>query len=198
VDLLRDLNLGQEVNVGKKIAVIGGGNVAMDAARSVLRLGAKKVFILYRRTRQEMPASEEEIEAAEAEGIDIQYLVAPAEVLTGNGEVTGVRCIRMKLGEPDASGRRRPVPVNGSEFDVELDMVIPAIGQTPDLSFLGEGSGIETTRQGTLLANPETLGTSRVGVFAGGDAVTGPAIAIDAIAAGQKAAVAIDKYLSGG
>jgi len=198
VDLLRDLNLGRKVKVGKSVAIIGGGNVAMDAARSALRLEAKKVLILYRRSRQEMPASEEEIEAAEAEGIDIQYLVAPAEILTSNGKVTGIRCTRMELGEPDASGRRRPVPIKGSEFDTELDMIIPAIGQTTDLSFLGEGSDIETTGRGTLHVNSETLATTRAGVFAGGDAVTGPAIAIEAIAAGQRAATAIEKYLSGG
>lgn len=197
VDFLRDLNLGREVKMGEKVAIIGGGNVAMDAARSALRLGAKDVFILYRRTRQEMLASKEEIEAAKAEGIEIQYLVAPAEVLTSNGKVRGIRCTRMKLGKPDASGRRRPVPIKGSEFDTELDMLVPAVGQTTDISFLGDGSGIETTRQDTLLVNPETLATTRPGVFAGGDAVTGPANAIEAIAAGKRAAASIDKYLSG-
>ncbi|MFC1980290.1 FAD-dependent oxidoreductase, partial [Chloroflexota bacterium] len=181
-----------------KVAVIGGGNVAIDAARSALRLGANKVFILYRRTRQEMPVTEEEIEAAEAEGIEIQYLVAPAEILNSNGRVTGVKCIRMKLGEPDTSGRRRPMPIKSSEFSVELDMVIPAIGQIPDLSLLGESSGIKMSKQGTLLVNPDTLATSRIGVFAGGDVVTGPATAIEAIAAGQRAAAAIDKYLNSG
>lgn len=198
VDFLRDLNLGRQVRVGEKVAVIGGGNVAIDAARSALRLGANKVFIVYRRTRQEMLATEEEIEAAEAEGIEIQYLVAPAEILNSNGRVTGIKCIRMKLGEPDTSGRRRPMPIKGSEFSVEVDMVIPAIGQTPDLSLLGENSGIEISKQGTLLVNPDTLATSRVSVFAGGDAVIGPATAIEAIAAGQRAAVAIDKYLNKG
>jgi heterodisulfide reductase subunit A len=197
VHFLRDLNLGQKVWVGEKVGIIGGGNVAMDAARSALRLGARKVYILYRRTRQEMPASDEEIEASEAEGIEIQYLVAPAEVLSGNGKVKGLKCTRMELGEPDASGRRRPVPIKGSEFDIELDMIIPAIGQTTDLSFLGGNSGIETTRRGTLSADPETLATSRPGVFAGGDAVSGPAMAIEAVAAGKRAAVAIDNYLKG-
>jgi heterodisulfide reductase subunit A len=198
VDLLRDLNLGKKVKVGKKVVVIGGGNVAMDAARSAVRLGAKKVSILYRRTRQEMPASEEEIQAAEAEGIEITYLVAPAEVLSHNGKVAGIKSIRMKLGEPDASGRKRPVVIKGSEFDIDADMVIPAIGQITDISFLGKSSGIATTKGNTLLVSPETLATSRNGVFAGGDAVTGPATAIEAIAAGQKAATAIDQYLRRG
>ena len=197
VDFLRDLNLGREVWVGKNIGIIGGGNVAMDAARSSLRLGAKKVSILYRRTRQEMPASDDEIEAAEAEGIEIQYLVAPVEVLSGSGKVKGLKCNRMELGEPDASGRRRPVPIKGSEFDMELDMIIPAIGQATELSFLGENSGIETTKRGTLAADTETLATSRPGVFAGGDAVSGPAMAIEAVAAGKRAAASIDNYLRG-
>ncbi len=198
VDFLRNLNLGKEVWVGEKVGIIGGGNVAMDAARSSLRLGAKEVSILYRRSRQEMPAGDEEIEAAEAEGIQIQYLAAPTEVLTSNGKVKGLRCTRMGLGEPDASGRRRPVPIEGSEFDIELDMIIPAIGQATNLSFLGEDSGIETTRRGTLVTDPETLATTRPGVFAGGDAVTGPDIAIRAIAAGKQAATSIAKYLQGG
>ncbi|MBI4295128.1 MAG: FAD-dependent oxidoreductase [Chloroflexi bacterium] len=194
VDFLRDLNLGRPVKAGDKVAVIGGGNVAVDAARSAVRLGAKKVFILYRRSRQEMLASKEEIEAAEAEGIEIQYLVAPAEVITSNGKVKALRCTRMKLGEPDASGRRQPIPIEGSEFDIELDMVIPAIGQTTDFSFLGKDSGIETSR-GTLVVDPMTLATTRAGVFAGGDAVTGPATAIEAVASGRMVAVAISQYL---
>ena len=197
VDFLRDMNLGKEVIVSERVAIIGGGNVAMDAARCSLRLGSKKVFILYRRSRVEMPASKEEIEALEAEGIEIQYLVAPIEVLSDNGKVVGLRCTHMELGEPDVSGRRTPIPIKGSEFDVELGMVIPAIGQTTDLSFLNGDSGIKTTRQGTLVADRNTLATAHPGVFAGGDAVTGPSIAIEAVAAGKRAAVSIDKYLRG-
>ena len=197
VDFLRDLNLQRETKIGKRVAVIGGGNVAMDSARSAIRLGADEVSILYRRTRVEMPASEEEIEAAEKEGIKIQYLAAPAEVLTNNGKVKGIRCIRMELGEPDASGRRRPIPIKGSEFDIELDVVISAIGQKTGLSFLGKESGIEITKQGAIAIDPLTLATTRPGVFAGGDAVTGPYVAIGAMAAGKKAAVSIDKYLRG-
>jgi NADPH-dependent glutamate synthase beta subunit-like oxidoreductase len=197
VEFLRDLNLGREVRTGVKVGVIGGGNVAMDSARSALRKGAGKVSILYRRTRQEMPANPEEIDAAEAEGIEIQYLVAPVEVLREGGRARGLRCTRMELGEPDASGRRRPVPVPGSEFDIELDMILPAIGQAADLSWIDSSSGIEATKAGTLSVDPDTMATTRPGVFAGGDAVTGPDIAIRAVAAGKRAAVAIDSYLKG-
>ena len=195
VNFLRDLNLDKEVRVEKRVAVIGGGNVAMDAARSSLRLGAEEVSILYRRSREEMPAGDEEIEAAIAEGIRFEYLVAPVGAIAGNGRVKGIKCIRMELGEPDASGRRRPIPIEGAEFEIELDMIIPAIGQRPDLSFLPRDDAIELTRWGTIVADPGTCETSREGVFSGGDCVTGPAIAIEAIAAGQKAALSIDNYL---
>lgn len=197
VAFLRDLNLEKKPKVGGNIAVIGGGNVAIDAARCVLRLNSK-VLILYRRTRDEMPASDEEIRAAVDEGIEIKYLVAPVEILTQNGKVTGMRCIRMELGDPDASGRRRPIPIGSSEFDLEVDMVILAIGQTPDLSFLIDGTGIEATDSGTLLVDTVTLSTTRrEGVFAGGDVVTGPARVVDAIAAGKKAALMIDAFIAG-
>jgi heterodisulfide reductase subunit A-like polyferredoxin len=196
VDFLRELNLGKEVKAGKKVVVIGGGDVAIDAARCALRLGSE-VFILYRRSRQEMPAREDEIVAAESEGVKIEYLVAPTEVLVTGGEVSGLRCIRMELGEPDASGRRRPIPIKGSEFDIEVDMLIPAIGQAPDLSFLARDSGIEVTRRGTLVVDPITLATSREGVFSGGDCQTGPGIAIEAIAAGKRAAISIARCLKG-
>jgi len=196
VTFLRDLNLGKITDVKGRIAIIGGGNVAIDAARSALRLGAHKVSILYRRSRAEMPASDEEIEATLAEGIDIQYLVAPTEVLSQNGKVAGIRCTRMELGAPDASGRRRPLPIPGSEFDIGVDTVIPAIGQTPDLSFI-EGSGLEITQRGTIAADPLTLATNRPGIFVGGDAQTGPGIAIEAVAAGKTAATSIDRYLRG-
>ncbi len=197
VDFLRALNLGDEAKVGARVAVIGGGNVAMDAARSCLRLGAREVTLLYRRSRKEMPASEEEIEAALEEGVRIEYLVAPAGVVKKKGRVAGIRCVRMKLGAPDASGRRRPVPVEGSEFEIELDMILPAIGQTPDLSFLSDNGSIGVTRRGTILVDPVTFSTGKEGVFAAGDCVTGPGIAIEAVAGGKKAAVAIHNYLSG-
>lgn len=197
VTFLRDLNLGNPADVGERVVVIGGGNVAIDSARCALRLGASDITILYRRSRQEMPASDEEIEAAMEEGVKIEYLVAPLQVFTTDGKAAGLRCMRMELGKPDTSGRRRPIPVEGSEFDIELDTLIPAIGQVPDISFLGESSGIELTKRGTIAVNPDTLETSRPGVFAGGDCQTGPKIAIEAIAAGKKAAVFIDKYLRG-
>ena len=148
VDMLRNLNLGEKVSVGRAVGVIGGGNVAIDAARCSLRCGAEKVTIFYRRSRAEMPASEEEIEAALAENIAIDYLTAPEEVLSQNGRVSGLRLIRMQLGEPDASGRRRPEPIEGSQFEVALDTIIPAIGQRSDLSFIPEGEAIKTTRLG--------------------------------------------------
>ncbi|MFC2066623.1 FAD-dependent oxidoreductase [Chloroflexota bacterium] len=190
---LRDVNLDVKVNVGEKVAVIGGGNVAMDSARVALRLGAKKVTVLYRRTRAEMPASPEEIEAALEEGIEIAFLVAPVKVSRENGRLS-LTCNRMELGEPDASGRRRPMPIKGSEFSTEYDTVIGAIGQAPEIP---SGFEVKTGRGNTIRADEATLATSRQGVWAGGDAVTGPASVIGAIASGRKAAGSIDKYLGG-
>lgn len=196
VVFLRKVNLGERVEVGKKVAVIGGGNVAIDAARTALRMGAEEVILLYRRSRAEMPAYEEDVKEAEEEGIQFQFLTAPVEILSKNGKISSLRCIRMELGEPDASGRRRPIPIPNSEFTIELDMVIHAIGQIPDLSFL-RGTEIELTPQGTIKTDPLTLETSLPGVFAGGDGVTGPGIAIDAVAAGKEAAISIDRFLRG-
>jgi heterodisulfide reductase subunit A-like polyferredoxin len=196
VVFLRKANLGQKVEVGERVAVIGGGNVAVDAARSALRLGAKEVTIIYRRSREEMPAYEEDVEEAESEGIKFEFLATPTEVVMKNGKISSLRCIRMELGEPDASGRKRPIPVQGSDFSVEVDTIIPAIGQTPDISFL-KGTEIETTAQGTIKVDATTLQTSRKDIFAGGDAVTGPWIAIEAVAAGKEAAISIDRYLRG-
>jgi len=193
VDFLRKFNLGEDVKVEGKVAVIGGGNVAMDAARTAIRLGAGEVSVLYRRSRQEMPAFDEEIEAAEKEGAKIQYLVAPVEVLSENGRVTGVKCIRMQLGEVDKTGRRRPVPIEGSEHAVDADMVIAAIGQSSDLSFLERE--IEVLK-GAVAVDPLTLETNLPGVFAGGDVVSGPASVIEAMVAGRTAAVSIGRYLS--
>jgi NADPH-dependent glutamate synthase beta subunit-like oxidoreductase len=195
LDLLRDINLGKEVKTKGKVVVIGGGDVAIDSARSALRSGAEEVTILYRRTRTEMPAREEEVEAAETEGVKIEYLVAPTEILIGNGKVSGIECTRMELGEPDASGRRRPIPIPGSEFYLKVDVVIPAIGQAPETSSI-ENSGIKTTKRGTIEVAPVTLETSREGVFAGGDCQTGPSIAVEAVAAGAQAAESIIRYLS--
>ncbi|MEW6377958.1 MAG: FAD-dependent oxidoreductase [Thermodesulfobacteriota bacterium] len=196
VVFLRKANLGQKVEVGQRVAVIGGGNVAIDAARTSMRMGAKEVTIIYRRSRNEMPAYEEDVEEAEAEGIRFQFLTAPTEIVMKSKETISLRCIKMELGETDASGRRRPIPIQGSDFLVEVDTVIPAIGQTPDLSFL-KGMGIETTPQGTIKVDPITLKTSMEGIFAGGDVVTRPWIAIEAVAAGKEAAISIDRYLRG-
>jgi len=192
-DFLRALNLGQEVELGKRVAVIGGGNAAVDAARSAIRLGSE-VTIVYRRSRVEMPAIPAEVDAAAEEGVKLHFLAAPVRILSEDGRVTAMECIRMELGEPDESGRRRPVPIPGSEFTIEVDTVIVSIGQKPDLSPLAEA---EATPWGTLTADPDTMATPLEGLFAGGDAVTGPASAVEAVAAGQRAAESIHRYLRG-
>ncbi|MCP4756761.1 MAG: FAD-dependent oxidoreductase [Proteobacteria bacterium] len=197
VDFLRELNLTGKTEVGKRVGIIGGGNVAIDVARSAVRLGAEAVSIIYRRTRKEMPAWEEEIQAAEDEGTKITYLAAPEEVVIKDGKVAGITCIRMELGEPDASGRRRPVPVAGSQYVIELDQLIPAIGQRPDLSAIEGVSNLEISRWHTIEVDQTTYATGKVGVFAGGDMETGPDIAIGAIAAGTEAAESIVRYLDG-
>ncbi len=191
-EYLRRVNLGERIQIGEKVGVVGGGNVAIDAARISLRLGAKKVTIFYRRTRAEMPANPEEIEAALEENIEIMYLVAPSKV-TREGNKLKLECIRMELGAPDASGRRSPVPIKGSEFITELDTIIAAIGQR---TVAYEGYGVALNRNNTIKVNEQMM-TSRSGVFAGGDCVTGPKTVIEAIAAGRRAAIAIDRYLGG-
>lgn len=190
---LRDANLGNEVKVGERVAVIGGGNAAVDAARVALRLGAKKVAMIYRRTRAEMPASPEEVEATLHEGIEIVFLAAPSRIFVGDGELK-LENVRMRLGEPDGSGRRRPEPIKGSEYITPYDTVIAAIGQRPEIP---EGFGVSIGRGNTITADAESLATDKEGVFAGGDAVSGPASVIEAIAAGRRGASAIDKYLGG-
>jgi len=190
---LREVNLGRKMDTGSQVAVIGGGNVAIDAARVSLRTGAKKVIIVYRRTRAEMPASPEEVEAALEEGVEIMFLAAPVRI-DRTGKTLNLTCIRMELGEPDASGRRRPVPIKGSEFTTEFDSVIAAIGQSPDIP---EGFKLKLGRGNTIQTSADTMATGSKGVWAGGDAVSGPASVIEAIAAGRKAASSIDKYLGG-
>ncbi|MFC2013349.1 NAD(P)-binding protein [Chloroflexota bacterium] len=197
LSFLKAVKMGGKVKVGSKVAIIGGGNVAIDAARTALRLGTKEVSILYRRTRDEMPVLKEEIEKAEEEGIKIDYLVAPLRILSQNGKVSGTECARMELEWIDASGRMRPKPINGPEFVVDVDTVIAAIGETPNFAFLGNESKFNITPKGILEVDPTSLATSVPGVFAGGDAVSGPATAIEAIAAGKRAAMFIDRYLSG-
>jgi len=194
---LRDIKLGRQVRVGRRVAVIGGGNVALDAARTALRLGADEVSIYYRRSRDEMLVTQVEYDQTVAEGVQVHFLVSPTRIVSENWEVTGLQCSQMRLGEPDESGRRRPVPITGSEVLVEADSVIAAVGQAPDLSFLPADSALERTRLETLVVDSNTLSTNVNGVFAGGDFVTGPGMVIDAIAAGRRAAIAIDKYLKG-
>jgi NADH-quinone oxidoreductase subunit F len=194
---LRDVRLGRPVRVGRRVAVIGGGNVALDAARTALRLGADEVSIFYRRSREEMPVTEVEYDQATTEGVQVNFLVSPTRIVSENWTATGLQCIQMRLGEPDQSGRRRPIPITGSESFVEADTVIAAVGQAPDLSFLPVDSALERTRWETLVVDSNTLVTNVSGVFAGGDFVTGPGMVIDAIAAGRRAAIAIDKYLKG-
>ena len=191
---------------GGRVAVVGGGNVAMDAARTALRLGAEKVYIVYRRSMEELPARREEVEHAQEEGVEFLLLNNPTEILgyhdpaeprhPKNGFVTGIRCIRMQLGEPDERGRRRPVPVPGSEFTLDVDTVIMAIGTSPNPLITSTTEGLDTNRRGGIVVEESTGATSRPGVFAGGDAVTGAATVISAMGAGKTAAAAIHAYLS--
>ena len=184
------------VYTGMKVVVVGGGNVAMDAARTALRLGAETT-IVYRRTENELPARREEVHHAKEEGIEFRMLTNPVEILGDEkGWVRGIRCIRMELGEPDESGRRSPVPVPGSEFEIETDSVIMALGTSPNPLIARTTSGLETNRRGCIVADDNGV-TSRPGVFAGGDAVTGAATVILAMGAGRKAAAAIDSYIRG-
>jgi len=192
ISFLREAGLGRKPKLGNKVAVVGGGNVAIDAARTALRLDAKDVTIVYRRTRAEMPAAAEEVDGALEEGVKILYLTAPNKIWNENG-VVKLECIRMELGEPDASGRRRPVPVKGSEFVTDYNTVIAAIGQATEIL---DGFKVATER-GNVIKTDVSGVTSREGVFAGGDAASGPGLVIEAIAAGRNGAIAIDKYLGG-
>ena len=196
VSFLRNLALKKAVKAEGHVVVLGGGNVAVDAARSALRLGANEVSILYRREKNDMPAYEEEIIEAEKEGVKIHTLVAPKRVVVKNGKVKGIQCTRMSLGKFDASGRRKPEVIPGSEFVVEADMVVAAVGQIPDLSYLN-GDGVRATPNGTIEVDLTTLATAREGIFGAGDTVRGPATVVEAIADGKNAAMAIDKYLGG-
>ncbi|NQU28559.1 MAG: NADH-quinone oxidoreductase subunit NuoF, partial [Candidatus Marinimicrobia bacterium] len=197
VDFLREINLGSMEKPGDKVVVIGGGNSAIDSARVAIRLGSSEVNIAYRRTRAEMPAAKEEIDAAEEEGIKIHYLVAPTRVIGSNNQVSGLECIRTELGAPDASGRRRPVPIEGSEYVIPCDVILPSISQEPEIAGLTKDLKLKTTPWNTFEVDPNTLETNIPGIFSGGDSVTGPATLIEAIAAGQRAAFAIDKYFNG-
>lgn len=193
IDFLRKVNLEGGAQVGRRVAIVGGGNAAVDAARVALRAGAEEVTIVYRRSRTEMPANDEEVLAAEEEGIKIEYLTAPKRVLGKDGRAAALECIRMELGEPDASGRRRPIPVPGSEHIMEIDTVIAAISQSPDLA--GFGTELKTTEWGTVEVDPLTYETNTPGVFAAGDLVSGADTVINAIAGAKEAAESIDRYI---
>jgi len=195
VTFLREQALGRLPKPKGKLIVIGGGNAAIDSARVGWRMGFDEVYILYRRTKKEMPANPWEIDAAEHEGVILQYLAAPVEIIGDGEKATGMKCIKMELGEPDASGRRRPVPKEGSEYVIEAETIVPAISQGTDLSLLPENNTFNITRWGTFDIDPYTGQTNVPGVFAGGDVVSGPDIAIRAIAGGKKGASGIHEYL---
>lgn len=194
------------IQKGGRVAVVGGGNVAMDAARTALRLGAEKVYIVYRRSMEELPARREEVEHAQEEGIEFRLLCNPTEILgyrnpddprdVKNGFVTGMRCVRMALGEPDAGGRRRPVVIEGSDFTLDVDTVIMAIGTSPNPLIKSTTEGLEVNKKGGIIVNEDGL-TTRESVYAGGDAVTGAATVISAMGAGKTAAAAIDRAICG-
>ena len=180
----------------KAVAVVGGGNVAMDAARCAKRMGAEHVYVVYRRSEKEMPARLEEVHHAKEEGIEFHLLENPVQILNdGNGQVCGIECLKMELGEPDASGRRSPIPIEGSNYVLDVDTVIMSLGTSPNPLIRSTTKGLETNRKGCLVVNEETNQTTREGVYAGGDAVTGAATVILAMGAGKKAAAAIDEYL---
>jgi heterodisulfide reductase subunit A-like polyferredoxin len=197
VAFLRRVSLGEAVALGQRVVVVGGGNTAIDTARTALRLGAKEVTLVYRRTRAEMPAHAREVDEAEVEGVRLLLLAAPVEVLTNDGHVAGVKCVRMRLGEPDASGRPRPIPIPGSEFVIEADALVAAVAQAPEISLLRPDHGLNITRQGTFAVDAETMATNRPGIFAGGDSAQGPGALIEAIASGRRGAISIHRYLRG-
>ncbi len=197
MEFLRRVNLGDESKLGSKVIVIGGGNSAIDCARVPVHLGYEDVNIVYRRTRKEMPASAWEVEEAEHEGVNLHFLAAPSRVIGENGKVVALECIRMELGEPDDSGRRRPVPIDGSEFKIDTDLVIAAVSQGPDMDYFKTIEGLDITRWNTFEVDPDTMETTIEGVFAGGDAATGPDSVIMAVQTGLQAANSIHKYLGG-
>ncbi len=196
VDYLREVFLGNRIDLGNRVVVVGGGNVAIDVARVALRLGSKDVFILYRRTKKEMPASQAEIHHLEEEGVNMEFLAAPVAIHGEGGRLNKIECIRMELGEPDASGRRRPVPIEGSNFFIEADAIIAAISQRVNPTVVN-GIEVKRTRWGTFEVNPETLQTSVPWIFAGGDDVLGPQTVAKAAYQGRIAAESIEKYVKG-
>jgi NADPH-dependent glutamate synthase beta subunit-like oxidoreductase len=197
VTFLRDINLGNPPEYEGRLVIIGGGNAAVDCARVGIRLGCIDVTILYRRTRKEMPAIQEEIEEAIEEGIDIMPLTAPVRFIGNNGHVTGIELVRMSLGENDESGRPRPVPIKGSEFKGKADVVVVATGQAPEISFIPDSFGLQLSNRNLIEVDPITWTTNIPGIFAGGDIVAGPRTVVEAIASGKEAAISIDQYLKG-
>jgi len=197
VDFLRKTALGEHVEIGEKVAVVGGGNSAIDAARTSIKLGAKEVMILYRRSCEEMPALPEEVELAEKDGVKFYFLVTPKQIIGENGKVKAIECVRMRLGEPDESGRRRPIPISFSEHQYQVDTVIAALGQLMETSCIPTGLLDKTVRTPALKIDPLTLETNIPGIFAGGDVATGPASIIEAVGAGKRAAESIHRYLNG-
>jgi len=198
VKYLLDITNGEDpYPEGKKVVVVGGGNVAMDCVRSSFRVGKPDVHLVYRRTKKEMPADPVEIHEAEEEGVEFHYLCNPTRIIEKDGKVVGVECIRMELGEPDASGRRRPVPVPGSEFVIDTDILIPAIGQAVDFSFLEKREDFAITKWNTFEVDQETFETNVPGVFSAGDCETGPDVLVRACGNGKRAAWKIDEYLRG-
>ena len=195
LDFLKDFSNGRTYNIGERVAIIGGGFTAVDAARTCRRLGAKEVFILYRRTKDEMPAIPEEVTEAEEEGIKVMYLVSPKEIIQENGKVAGIRMVNHVLGEKDSSNRRRPVEVEGTEFTLNVDTVITALGQRTK-SNIGS-DGVSVTSKGVIENNPDSGSTPTEGVFTAGDAAVGASNIITAVASGRKAAVSVDKYIAG-
>jgi NADPH-dependent glutamate synthase beta subunit-like oxidoreductase len=197
LSFLKRVNLEDPLRSGNRLVIIGGGNTAIDCARVARRLGYNHVTIVYRRTREEMPANAWEIDEAVEEGIDIQFLTAPLRILAEGGHVSNVECLRMELGDPDESRRRRPVPILGSEFKLKTDTVVSAVGQIPDLSCLAGKDGFDISKQGLIVVDPETGMTNIPGVFAGGDVVSGPRTIVEAVALGKTAARSMDRYLKG-
>ena len=197
VDFLREVNLGNRISLGDRVAVVGGGNVAMDSVRTALRTGSSNPFVIYRRSMEEMPASEEEIEECREEGIEIMPLTNPIRVISENGKVKAIECIKMELGEPDESGRRRPIPIEGSEFAMEIDALIPAIGQESDWACLTDECACTLSDWGTLRVDPMTFQSDDPDIFSGGDAVTGAATVVEAIGAGKEAAISIHRFIQG-
>lgn len=197
VDFLRDIALGRRIDVGEKVVVVGGGNSAIDAARTSKKLGAREVTVLYRRSRDEMPALPSEIAEAERDGVKFQFLVAPKQIIGENGKVKAVECVRMRLGEPDESGRRRPIPISFSEHQYDVNTVIPALGQVAELECIPPEVSGKESRVPLIPVDSLTLETKVAGVFAGGDIATGPASIIEAVGAGKRAAVSIHLYLTG-